>query len=111
MVRPQPLEPALDSHAGRAAPRAGHGRAAARANRRRCGGNDRGACMNWRKLIIAAVLLLGACASPVPPEDAVERYLQAKVSGDENTLRLLLCAEMEAQLDREAHTFDTVTGV
>jgi hypothetical protein len=67
--------------------------------------------MNWRKLIIAAVLLLGACASPVPPEETVERYIQAKVSGDANTLRLLLCAEMEAQLDREARTFDTVTGV
>lgn len=69
--------------------------------------------MKWPIIGLIGILLmvLGACATPEAPEAAVERYLQAKVEGDIDTMRGLLCAEMEADLDREAHTFDTVTGV
>ncbi|MGH2538660.1 MAG: hypothetical protein ACRDHL_14825, partial [Candidatus Promineifilaceae bacterium] len=42
---------------------------------------------------------------------AVESYLQAKIEGDAAGIRALLCSEMEAFLEREQHTFDSVTGV
>ena len=42
------------------------------------------------------------------PAQAVEAYLQAKVSSDEATIRSLLCSEMEQFVDREIHTFDSV---
>ena len=45
------------------------------------------------------------------PAPVVEQYMQAKVTGDQNTVRALLCAEMEADLDRELMTFSTVSGV
>ena len=41
----------------------------------------------------------------------VERYILAKVNGDADKLRDYLCSEMENEWEREAHSFDTVTGV
>ncbi len=42
---------------------------------------------------------------------AVENYMQAKVEGDADTIRTLLCSEMEQFAEREIHTFDSVEGV
>jgi hypothetical protein len=48
----------------------------------------------------------------VPAQDAaaqtVEQYLQAKVAGDDDALRPLLCAEKEADFQLEASSFDAV---
>ncbi len=61
-------------------------------------------------LTLAALLLLTACASQTAdPADAVERYLQAKISGDRAVLQELLCLPLEADLTREAASFASVT--
>jgi hypothetical protein len=39
---------------------------------------------------------------------AVEQYLQAKVEGDDEAIRGLLCAEREGDLQQEASSFDAV---
>jgi hypothetical protein len=39
---------------------------------------------------------------------AVEQYLQAKVEGDDEAIRGLLCAEREADFQQEASSFDAV---
>jgi hypothetical protein len=53
----------------------------------------------------------GTADTPARPDPAVavERYLTAKVGRDADTVRALLCSEMEADLEREQHTFDTVS--
>lgn len=58
--------------------------------------------------LVTAVLV--ACGGGDPAAN-VERYLQAKVEGDETTIRSLLCAEMEQFAEREIHTFDSVQDV
>jgi hypothetical protein len=45
------------------------------------------------------------------PAETVENYLQAKVEGDGDTLRGLLCSEMESALERETRSFESVSGV
>ena len=64
-------------------------------------------------LLITALLItvLTACATPPRPDPAlaVERYLQAKVSGDAPTVRRLLCSEMESLWQREAYAFETAS--
>ncbi|MDX1613391.1 MAG: hypothetical protein R3300_03715 [Candidatus Promineifilaceae bacterium] len=62
-------------------------------------------------LLALAILALAACAGPGDPAETVESYLQAKVAGDRDQIRALLCAEMEAELEREARTFESVSGV
>ena len=64
-------------------------------------------------LLMAFVLVgLASCGSGADdPAAAVEAYLEAKAAGDEAALGALLCAEQEVNLQREAHTFDSVTGV
>jgi hypothetical protein len=66
-------------------------------------------------LILLALLLatLAACsnAGAGDPAGTVEKYLQAKVSSDADTLRSLLCADMESVLEREIHTFDSISDV
>ena len=65
-------------------------------------------------LLFAAVLLtLAACGGggEGDPAQTVERYLQAKTTGDADTIRALLCADMEQFLERETRTFDSVSGV
>jgi len=65
-----------------------------------------------RKVILIGMLLvLAACATGGAggdPADTVERYLQAKIEGNRDTLQGLICAEMEADLDREAASFSGV---
>jgi hypothetical protein len=60
-------------------------------------------------------LLLAACggegAGAGDPAETVERYLQAKVESDAAAIQALLCSEMESVLDREVHTFDSVSEV
>lgn len=63
-------------------------------------------------LITMLVVLLAACASDdADPAETVERYLQAKVEADTDSLRGLLCSAMEGELEREARTFATVSDV
>lgn len=66
-----------------------------------------------RIAIISLILLaLSACNSgPGDPAKAVEEYLQAKVDRDADALGALICSEMEADLPREATTFESVSGV
>jgi hypothetical protein len=55
-------------------------------------------------------MILAACSTQGggDPVRAVERYLTAKVEGDGETLRGLLCSAMEADLRREASSFASV---
>ena len=63
-------------------------------------------------LLLPALLLLAACASQAgDPAQVVEQYLQAKVDGDAARIRDLLCLPMQADLDREAASFASVTDV
>ncbi len=72
-----------------------------------------------RMIILWVIFLLAGCAGDAGGTQgggdgagqAVERYLQAKVEGDAETLRGLLCSAMEADLNREANAFASVTGV
>ena len=62
-------------------------------------------------LLCLCLLLLAACASAdaSDPAQVVERYLQAKVAGDGEAIRRLLCAEMEQDWERETRSFETVS--
>lgn len=64
-------------------------------------------------LCLILLITLAACGGEAPgtadPAATVERYLTAKVGRDAETVRALLCSEMEADLERESHTFDTVS--
>jgi hypothetical protein len=64
-------------------------------------------------LLLIPVLVLAACAvgEASDPAKTVEKYWQAKVKGDAKALRPLLCSRLEANLEREALTFSSVTGV
>jgi hypothetical protein len=62
-------------------------------------------------LLVLLTGLLAACAGESTPEgaaEAVQNYLQAKVDGDVDAIRGLLCAEMESIAPREANTFASV---
>ena len=74
--------------------------------------------MKYAKILIMILLvslLLAACSSSSSSggEAAanVEKYLQAKSQGDADTIRQLLCSEMESVLEREARTFESVSDV
>jgi hypothetical protein len=43
------------------------------------------------------------------PQAVVEDYLQAKIDRDAETIQKLLCSDMENYLEREMHTFETVS--
>ncbi len=63
-------------------------------------------------LLTLLMFLLVACSSSGgDPADTVENYLQAKADSDEPTIRQLICSEMESIVDREVHTFESVSGV
>lgn len=70
-----------------------------------------GASRRWM-LVLALALLLAACAGgddgAGDPAAAVERYLQAKIAGDADGVRALLCSDMESDLDREANSFAAI---
>ena len=57
------------------------------------------------------MLVLVACAGAGDPAETVESYMQAKVDGDAEEIRALICSEMEAVIERESRTFDSVSGV
>ena len=63
-------------------------------------------------VLLITFLLLAACgdAGAGDPAQTVENYMQAKVDGDVDEIRALLCAEMEQFIDRESNTFATVSG-
>jgi len=64
-----------------------------------------------KQLVLLLVLLfaLAACQDVAgDPSDTVVKYLQAKVSGDADTLGQLLCSDMESNLAREAASFASV---
>lgn len=62
-------------------------------------------------LLVALAACGGGGEAPgvADPVATVERYLTAKVGRDAATVQALLCSEMEADLERETHTFDTVS--
>ncbi len=64
-------------------------------------------------LLLLTLLALAACGgdnatNADPAARAVETYLTAKVAGDEDAIRAGLCSEMEAVLERELRTFESV---
>lgn len=62
-------------------------------------------------LLLFTVLLVACGGATADPAVTVERYLQAKVDADTTTIRQLLCSEMESVYEREARTFESVSGV
>jgi hypothetical protein len=69
----------------------------------------------WKQIFLCLCLFLlaacgGAGSDAADPADTVERYLTAKVGGDGDTVRSMLCSDMEAAQDREANAFTSVTG-
>ena len=61
-------------------------------------------------LFLLLILIVSCSTSFDDPSDTVERYLQAKVAGDAQTIRLLICAEMESLWAREANSFKIAGG-
>lgn len=58
-----------------------------------------------RLLIVPLLLMLAACAQAVTPAQTIEKYLQARVESDSNTLQQLACGAWEAQAALEAESF------
>lgn len=65
--------------------------------------------MRKQKLILIVIgLILTACAQQsvsTGPGPVMERYLEARVAADEDTLRSLACSTWEAQASLEAQSF------
>ncbi len=68
-----------------------------------------------KKVIIVLLFLLLLTACGGDDGDAgdaavqvVEKYMQAKIATDADTIRALLCSEMEAKAERETLTFQGV---
>ena len=62
-------------------------------------------------VLMLVMLLAAACSSSSDPAQTVEKYMQAKADADADTIRQLLCSEMEYVFERESRTFESVTGV
>jgi hypothetical protein len=64
-------------------------------------------------LLLFVVIILAACSSGSggDPAASVENYLQAKADSDGETIRQLLCSEMESVIEREIRTFESVSDV
>lgn len=62
-------------------------------------------------VLLLLALALVACGREGDPAETVERYLQAKVTSDRQQIQADLCSEMESVLEREARTFESVSGV
>lgn len=67
--------------------------------------------MKLTTIILLLAIFLVACSDMGDPAETVEKYIQAKVDGDAEQIRALLCSEMESVLERESRTFESVTGV
>ncbi len=62
-------------------------------------------------ILLTLSLLLTACnQGGGDPAQVVEDYLQAKVEGNEQVIRSLLCSEMEANAFQEINAFTSVSG-
>ncbi len=68
-------------------------------------------------ILIAVSLILSACGSEptgTPAADAggqtTIRYLEAKLAGERDTMRDLLCSDLEGRLEEEALSFSNVTA-
>lgn len=63
-------------------------------------------------LLILITLILAACNSEGTNSNSaasvVEAYLQAKVDSDADTIRNLICSDLEANIDRETASFASV---
>jgi len=65
-------------------------------------------------LLAFTLLLLAACGGSDgagDPAGTVEAYMQAKAASDADTIRQLLCLEMEGVMEREVLTFESVSDV
>ncbi|MDX1413464.1 MAG: hypothetical protein R3293_04685 [Candidatus Promineifilaceae bacterium] len=64
-------------------------------------------------ILIISLVILVACSSGegTEPAETVEKYLQAKADANADVIGQLLCSEMEAVLERESRTFESVSGV
>jgi hypothetical protein len=62
-------------------------------------------------ILLLIMVALAGCGGEGDPVETVERYLQAKVSSDRQQIQADLCSEMEAMLEREVRTFESVSGV
>lgn len=66
-------------------------------------------------LAVLLTFMIAACgggsAGSGDPAKTVEQYLTAKINGEKETMRGLLCSALEARLDGEAQSFATVSGV
>ena len=64
-------------------------------------------------LLVGLALVVTACDSGGPSaEDAVktvESYLQAKIASDKDGIAANICSDMEANIEQESHTFETVS--
>jgi len=63
--------------------------------------------------LILLTLIMAACSTGATTDsaaDVVESYLTAKIEGDRDALRPLLCSAMESQFSREVTSFATVEG-
>ncbi len=61
--------------------------------------------------LIILIFLMPACTTAGGPAMTVENYLQAKVNGDADTVRALLCSAKEADLNAELQTYAIAEGV
>lgn len=62
-------------------------------------------------LLMMAVVLIGACTASdddISSVTVVESYLQAKVNSDEDSIRSLICSELESTIEREVASFASV---
>ena len=65
-----------------------------------------------KALLVVLAFIVTACAiGGGDPAATVEKYMRAKVGRDAETMRGLLCARMEKQLQQEVTTFAGVAGV
>lgn len=66
--------------------------------------------MKWLHLgmLLAAVLVLTACSDEGDPAKTVAKFLQARAENNEESLRLLICAEQESQLPMIVSSFAAV---
>jgi hypothetical protein len=65
-------------------------------------------------LTFTLLLMLSACGGAGgagDPAGTVEAYMQAKAASDADTIRQLLCSEMESLQEREILTFESVSDV
>ena len=62
-------------------------------------------------LMLLPLFTIACSSSGSDPAQTVEAYMQAKADADADTIGQLLCSEMEAVLERESRTFESVSGV